>query len=83
MCTMDEHGRKLKSMCFAVFSSFVEQERKHTLILLEAMPTAEVQPNRISYNAATSSCEKAGEWQHQTIRRNPWKSGSDIITNGF
>jgi len=63
MCTMDEHGRKLKSMCFVVFSSFVEQERKHTLILLEAMPTAEVQPNRISYNAAISSCEKAGEWQ--------------------
>ena len=27
------------------------------------MPTAEVQANRISYNAAISSCEKAGEWQ--------------------
>ena len=46
-----------------MLSSIVEQERKHTLILLEAMPTAEVQANCISYNAAISSCEKAGEWQ--------------------
>jgi pentatricopeptide repeat domain-containing protein 1 len=33
------------------------------LNLLRVMPEAKFQPNQISYNAAISACEKAGEWQ--------------------
>ena len=32
-------------------------------LLFESMPTAKVQPNVISYNAAVSACEKGGQWQ--------------------
>ena len=40
-----------------------DQPRTQTLSLLEAMPSAAVQPNLISLNSTISSCEKATKWQ--------------------
>ena len=40
-----------------------EAARTGTSRLLEGMPQRALKPNVISYTAATSACEKGGQWQ--------------------